>query len=434
MKNDAAVRRVVEVVLERTDRAGAMPKSMTIRASDRQVRDAAIRVFSPGMVRLDPHDSSKIRIDLERTDAKMRRDEGISLRDVLYEAAGRAPRNRHAELIGAADQGVTVAMELSLEREGAARAFLVETAERIHKQRGPFFEMAKIDLSGLRTELGTVSQAIEMAEHNSDPTRLANFARRATGSTKGLRPGSSRYQFVADALWKHVPNLAEGILPEFLDSAKDRRRTTLEQLGIFRNESAIDVLCFGGLTFEVGDTTFNEVSQHSMRGQPSRVLLPHIREAQVSSIVAERVVTIENETTFNDYVDWIQSKQRREFVICTDGQANWATIHLLRLIRGAAPSVPVFHWGDLDRSGVLIWRSLRRRTGIEIDHLWMDEATFMRYRNRSQRINKEELGDLRRLVQRNSADVGQDLLGVLQREGRWVEQEAVAEGELIDAE
>ena len=45
------------------------------------------------------------------------------------------------------------------------------------------------------------------AEAKRSPIRMANFSRRATCSSKGLRPGGKRTAVVAEALLRHVPGL-----------------------------------------------------------------------------------------------------------------------------------------------------------------------------------------------------------------------------------
>ncbi len=67
-------------------------------------------------------------------------------------------------------------------------------------------------------------------------------------------------------------------------------------------------------------------------GQPVKLLLPHLQNATVKELSADLVTSIENETTFNDYVDWVRAQGRSEIVVCSSGQANWAVIKLLKLL------------------------------------------------------------------------------------------------------
>jgi hypothetical protein len=145
---------------------------------------------------------------------------------------------------------------------------------------------------------------------------------------------------------------------------------------------------------------------------------------------ASRVVSIENETTFNDYVDWVRAHGDDQIVLCSQGQANWALVGILRLLAEAAPELPIFHWGDLDRFGVLILRSLRCRSGLSVEPLWMDVETFRRAAPGGIPLPPGEREELDFLLRQSPGAICNDLLDAIRQTGRWVEQEAVAEAVL----
>jgi hypothetical protein len=142
---------------------------------------------------------------------------------------------------------------------------------------------------------------------------------------------------------------------------------------------------------------------------------------------AERILSIENETTFNDYVEWLRARSRDEIVLLSEGQANWAVVRLVSLLAAAAPDVPIVHWGDLDRFGVLILRSLRQRTGLPIQPWLMDAPTFERFAHLGLPLPDGELEEIDSLLAKASPEVGADLIGAIRDAKRWVEQETVAE-------
>jgi hypothetical protein len=151
-----------------------------------------------------------------------------------------------------------------------------------------------------------------------------------------------------------------------------------------------------------------------------------LRDARVASLEAERVVSIENETTFNDYLESLQARGRSEIVLLSEGQANWAVVRLLRLLGEAAPGLPLAHWGDMDRFGVLILRSLRGRTGLPIEPCWMDEATFHRCLSAGLPLPPGEKEEIESLVVASPGETGVGLLRAIAAAGVWIEQEAVA--------
>lgn len=84
-----------------------------------------------------------------------------------------------------------------------------------------------------------------------------------------------------------------------------------------------------------------------------------------------------------------------------------------------------YHWGDLDRSGVLILDSLRRRTGCDIQSMKMDSATFLANKNKGQALSDEEKNKLESLLQRRPDIICNDLLRSMLAHNLWVEQENI---------
>jgi hypothetical protein len=427
LAGDGALRAVVSAILDRCDRGGALPKQMVLRCRAGEEREAAVRLLSAAAVR-PLGDGLAVRLDLARADAALRAEGGPGLAEVLYAAARRRPRNLRAEALSLARRAADSARSLAERQSGAAAGYLRAQAERLAAGRGELFDLARTQgIERLAEELAVTARCIELAEGNDGPLRLANFARCATGSTKGLRAGERRHGRVAEALLRHVPGLAERVAAERPSEPADRRRLALECLGIFRNETPIDVLCYGHVVLEKQGQRLDAPAVHRGLGEPCRLLLQHLRDARVVELRAERVVSIENETTFNDYVEWLCAAGRDEIVLSSGGQANWAVVRLLRLLAAAAPGVPILHWGDLDRFGVLILRSLARRTGLPIAPLWMDPATFARFAAAGLPLPAAERAEIDALLAAAPADVASDLLAAIRAAGRWIEQETVAE-------
>jgi hypothetical protein len=427
LARDADIRSVVNTILDRCDRNGTLPARMTIHFGSLERLQAAIRLLSSAAVR---HAAGELtaRLDLAREDARLRDEGKPGLSEILYTAAGRSPRNLRQEAADFSACAAAAALALATRHRGAAVKFLGEAAQRLAACRGELFELGRsAGIGRLEDELDLSARCIELAEYNEAPVRLANFARRATGSTKGLRAGQDRYVRVTDALLMYVPALAERVTAEAPAEHPDKRRLALECLNIFRNETPIDVLCWGHFVLEKHGKRLDAPAFHHGLGEPCRLLLLHLRDAEVREVQAERVVTIENETTFNDYIDWLRASRRNEIVLLSEGQANWAVVRLLRLLIQAAPSTQFLHWGDMDRFGVLILRSLRRRTGVPIEPLWMDVRTFESCRSSGLPLSPGEAEDIQRVISASVDEVGSDLLRAILKARRWVEQEAVAE-------
>jgi hypothetical protein len=359
---DPALRLVVNAILDRCDREGSLPKQMILRCGSEAEREAAVRLLSPAAAKpAAGADSGALRLDLARAGQRLEEEAGAALERVLYEAAGRRPRNLREEKQELARRAAAAASTLAERYSGLAATFLRDAAVQLAARKGELFAVAEQrGMPRLEQELHVTAACLDLAGRNERPVRLANFARRATGSTKGLRPGDGRYERVADALLRHLPEVDLWVGSEGPPDSAARRRLALEAVQIFRNETPIDVLCYGHLVLEKRRRRLEEVAVHRELGEPARLLLLHLRDARTVEMRASRVVSIENETTFNDYVDWVRAHGDDQIVLCSQGQANWALVGILRLLAEAAPEIPVFHWGDLDRFGVLILRSLRR--------------------------------------------------------------------------
>jgi hypothetical protein len=370
-------------------------------------------------------------LDLERADGHLRAEGWPGLLEVLYSACGRIPRNLLAEEEALGRAAAARAMGLAAGRSGAAALFLRDTAGGLERRQGAFYRLAcEEGLEWLERELDLLSRSIELAERNDGPVRLANFSRRAAGTTKALRAGSPRYMAVADALLRHLPGLAGRVEAERPADPAARRRLALEFLNIFRNETPVDVLCYGHLVLEKQGRRLDSPARCRELGEPVRLLLLNLRGAEILEARGERVVSIENETTFNDYIEWLNRKGREEIVLLSEGQANWAVLRLLGLIARAAPALRFHHWGDLDRFGVLILRSLRLRSGIPIEPLWMDVPTFERFLGEGTPLEADEKREIDADLAASPDGIGAGLLRAIRDSGLRVEQEAVAEGVL----
>ena len=134
----------------------------------------------------------------------------------------------------------------------------------------------------------------------------------------------------------------------------------------------------------------------------------------------------ENLTPYLDYVDALIDRGiRDEIAVCASGQASWAVVRLIEL--SARHALPMRFAGDLDRSGVLILRSLRKRTGARIEPLCMGAATHRRFADRGQPISAREATLLTTMLAADPPDAPcHPLLAELDKTGVWVEQEAFA--------
>jgi hypothetical protein len=432
LERSPELRAVLAEILDRRERDGRLPARATLKVPEACV--AALReILSTRAV--VPAREGKVRLDLALAERALTGQGGPSLDALLYAALGRSPRDPRAE-------EATLRTELGLALGAlaggagttAARAFLSEEQSAAGRGEGEILALARqTGLADAVAECGRLVQLVDAVLYNEGPIRLANFAARVAGSSKALGLGGDRYRRLATILLRHHPStLSEVRYDGEPRSEREELRLALEVHGIYRDEAALSVLCFGPLVYKKDGERFDHVARHATRGECVRLTLQQLRRASVADLPVRCVTLIENQTPFLDYVDALSASGRSgaELVVLSEGQARWAVVTLLKLL--ARRGVRFRHAGDLDRSGVLILRSLARRARVEIEPLYMDAATHMRFRARGAPLDPDEAGRLRALLAADDpAALGHELLAEIARTGLWIEQEAFSPETLV---
>jgi Wadjet anti plasmid transformation system JetA-like protein len=383
----------------------------------------------------------RVRLNLIHADELVRRQGDAGLDALLYGALGRAPRDPGAEETALRTALLAALGALSPRtRSPAARSWIAARTDETAFGRGELVAIARAEgLDAASAEAGALLVGIDAVLENRAPLRLANFAARVLGRSKALLPGSDRLRRLCEALYEHDPDTRRDVdldYPGEPTSLREAHFRALEVHGVTRDEGALSVLLFGPLVYEKEGVRFEQVAWHAALGDVCRLTLQQLRGATVVELPVARVTILENRTTFLDYVDALAAQPAvpRELVIASDGQASWAAVTLLRLVRQAA-NLPVRHAGDLDRSGVLILRSLARRAGVAIAPLAMDVATHARFAHRGLPLSAEEAERLRSLLAGDDPGLpAHDLLLEIARTGRWIEQESFALEAIVPGE
>ncbi|MGE0131942.1 MAG: Wadjet anti-phage system protein JetD domain-containing protein [Blastocatellales bacterium] len=146
-----------------------------------------------------------------------------------------------------------------------------------------------------------------------------------------------------------------------------------------------------------------------------------LREAAVADCAANAIVTVENLTSFSEFV---VAKPASALAIFTGGFASPTVVSLLQNIRGVHPGLPFYHWGDLDVGGLRILAHLRKHLG-EIKPLAMDAATFDAHRQHARPLGKNEREALAQLREQAPLADCAPLIERLLETNEKLEQEAV---------
>jgi hypothetical protein len=395
------------------------------------VSDALRRVFTARFV-VSP-EPGRIRIDLAQFLRKSNRTD-TEVDAALYRALGRQRRDPLAEA-----RALRAKLELGLTeiagfaRQPGARAFVAAELKELADPKSALAERAAREGAERALRLSSdVVRSIDALADVRDPVRIQNFSARVLGSSKALRPGSDLSRALSTALVDHDPHTRDALD----DQGVPPHRATelvraLEVNGVYQDEAAASVLCFGPLVYAKRGERFDHVHRHAALGESSRLIVHQLRDAEVDPSRARRATVFENLTPYLDYVDaCVERSIADEIVLCSGGQANWAVVAVLKGL--ARSRVPVRHSGDLDRSGVFILRSHARRSGARVEPLFMDAATHARFAAFGQPVPADERRHIQRLLSTETSEAPcHDVLRAILGSGIWIEQERFAD-ELLE--
>ncbi len=410
-------------VLDRRERDGRLPKSATVRDAP-GLLDALRSLLSARAVR---RDRDRLRLSLSVAAKALGTEGERRLEELFYAWLGRAPRDPAAEARERAAALDRALLDMAPEaRTAPSRAVLREERDALARGESELLCAARDEGLGVATDrVRRLLRCIDGALANDEPVRVQSFSARVLGSSKALRWNGELLRRTGRALFEHDPWTRRAVL-ELDDprSAAAAWSLAVEAHQIYYDVAAASALCFGPLVYRKEGERFDHVARHARLGECVRLVQHQLRGAELERPAALRVTLIENLTPFLDHVESLAAKPGppEEIVIMTGGQASWAVVSLLRLL--APFRLATRHAGDLDRSGVLILRSLRRRVGRHIVPWRMDASLHRRFASRGIPLTKDERARVRALLASEPDDtLGHDLLAEIDRAGVWIEQE-----------
>lgn len=434
---------VVTILLDRVERRGGRLPARVTLAMTPAVATALGHIFSARAVTVI--DGERARLEL----GAFLRDRGAGAEGAvvraLYALVRRTPRDPDADARTLRRDLERALVDLEPDaRTAAARALLRAERARLATGDSPLLERAASPRAGAAAGARFVAElvrcvdaVVEHRESAAEPVRVQVFSARVLGSSKALRRGTELHRAVSEALLAHDAGTRDAMLEAGFPLVPSfARHHALGLSGVLYDEAASSVLCFGPIIYakrSAPGERFDHVARHARLGESSRILLQQLRDAEIARPAARRITLLENLATYLDYVDACveEGDLDREIVVCSGGQASFAVIALLR--RLAAHGLPARHAGDLDRSGILILRSLAKRSGAPVAPAFMDAATHARFADRGRPITADERARLDAFVRTDLADApGHDLARAILASGAWIEQEAFFDEILAD--
>ncbi|CAH2716703.1 hypothetical protein BACCIP111895_03891 [Neobacillus rhizosphaerae] len=202
----------------------------------------------------------------------------------------------------------------------------------------------------------------------------------------------------------------------------------LSELGVIDKLQSINV--FGPITFEIQGQTLDLSLFDNSFGLDTKF----IENASISDVKAERIVTVENLTSFYDYIHYVKKHNKNYIVVYLGGFHNslrrLLLEKILRFMKRHNMEVTFNHWGDIDLGGIRIWKHLSRKLNISITPIFMDISTYMKYLAHGKKVEtKGYLGQLKKLLEDPSFKEFHDLINLILHNERTIEQEIILIGE-----
>jgi len=326
------------------------------------------------------------RDEIERIDLNLDRLEGA------YELAGRASRREHEQALAA------VAAEWARRWDGWRAEFVqavvaaLESGARLPAGLRPAESELLTDLCRALEALGPSGLPGEL------PRRI--FSQRSLGFSKRLEEIQGSLLRVLRDYWP-VP------LP-------DDDREALAEVGIVANPQ--HVLVAGPVVLDGLDV--------GAVGTDVGLAASFVGRCRVTALSADRVVTIENLTSFHQFVEKLPE---RTVALYLGGYHNRVRRQfLLKLAAGGIRRIQ--HWGDIDLGGFRIFAHLARETGLALEPLLMDVETYRTYAPQGIAFGDSYATELERLLDRAEYEQFWPVITEMLHLRKKVEQEAVVIG------
>lgn len=230
-------------------------------------------------------------------------------------------------------------------------------------------ENKKVKYSDDLEKLEWILKVLAEIENVEEETFFRNFSVRVLGDSKAF---------------EHIKTAVVSLLCEY--GGYPDKECVLQDLNIVNNPGYVYVKGKG--TISISGQTIDFGRMDGDFGLSSAVL-DDIEKVEIS---ASKVITIENLTTFNSFVD------KDAFVIYLGGYHNSIRRNMIRKIYENNPDKKYLHYGDIDAGGFNILLDLRRKTGISFAPLNMDLDTIKKYRNFTKKLTENDRTRLKNLL------------------------------------
>ncbi len=160
---------------------------------------------------------------------------------------------------------------------------------------------------------------------------------------------------------------------------KEREKVILEEYQVFSNPSYI---------FLKGNVEIHYIDGSSIRVTPDNplaILSEVIARIEMIKVSSNRIVTVENLTSYNRMND------NKSTFIYLSGYHNTGKQRFLKKIAENNSGISWFHFGDIDPDGFFILKNLAEKTGIPFAPLYMDVRQLISYRQYCKPLERNDI-------------------------------------------
>lgn len=233
-----------------------------------------------------------------------------------------------------------------------------------------------------------------------------------------LYKDSKRWEIIEKKIL-HV--LKKYIFPEFQDwEDKD----VLAEFGVINNPQLVTIS--GPIAIKKNDRLLDfSIDKFGVGIHPITFEKSDIVQIDVNSIV-----TIENKTSYYDYLNYLENENRKELVIYLGGYHNNDRRIILKKIYDYILEkhldVTFYHWGDIDYGGFRIWSHLCKKTEIKFVPIFMDKNTFLKYLSDGKDLDgKSYRSKLEALKVKSEFSPFYELIDLMLTHNKKIEQESI---------
>lgn len=271
-----------------------------------------------------------------------------------YHLAGREPKQVKLERLR------EILRPLAVHPWDWVRRFWQEAEEKLAMRQSA--GLALDDPDGY-ADLVRVLQALPKLEETGRPKRL--FSQELFHDSKHFE--------------RHVQKRLISLLRTYGEQEMETEEEYLDSVGLVENPR--HVWLSGALVLEIGG---QRVETEGFAGGVGLSAVS-IREMKVVGINVRRIVTIENLTSFHQ---WVQKRAGRSELVLYTGGFPHRTLQLFLqkladFFAQQSLAIPVGHWGDVDLGGIRIFQFLKSRFFPHLQPILMDVPTLEACRERA---------------------------------------------------